>query len=166
MCLFKGYLFRIHFLYLQYTYILSSCHATDPAGELTQCLSRFRSFLPSRLSMLGPCAATQSVMLCPSRHSPGIRLWFSSSLFNRLFCSWGYRILIRLCRQMQAMVVRMTWKRLARMPKAFSTTLRALTGGSWISAHRGPNPWCGMVSARTSGDQRHHHLQRQKLHKL
>ena len=109
-----------------------SCYGTAPAAESAQCFRGFLGFFPFLVEVLLPPTVRVS---CPvsilQRRSHG-----SCFLHGRAVGQWspGYPILIRLCRIVQAftmtltvegrccIVVGRTWKRFARIPKAFSTT--------------------------------------------
>ena len=130
--------FWMFIIRLKSPHIISICHGTAPASELHQCFRRFLWRFPCLLSTLGPLTLTVSSRLRCVLHCPGITWWLLSSRSMRMFCWRGYLIRMRLCKHMHVvtmsltvagawvMVVRSTWNLLARMPKAFSTTRRAL----------------------------------------
>ena len=118
--------------------IILSCQGTFPAGELHQCLMRFRCFLPSLDAVLGACTCTVSSSFRPLLHSPGSICPFCICLSKSLFCSTGYRLRIKLWSRIQALTISLTvsawccivvsiiWNLFTIMPKAFYTTLLAL----------------------------------------
>ena len=85
----------------------------------------------------------------PSLHSPGMTLWSSSSLSMTSFWTPGYRVRMRLCRQMQTTTicctcsghwgrhVRRHWNLFTNSPKAFPPHVWPGSSDSCIPSERG-----------------------------
>ena len=113
-------------------YNILSCHGTEPASELAECLIRFRCFFPSLLEVLEPATICMSCRFLPCLYASVMKsLLAFSPRSSCWFCSVGYLILIKLWRTMHAstviwmvdgwwcIVVSKAWKRFDRMPNAF-----------------------------------------------
>ena len=130
-----------HNVSIQFIHSLPDHHILPraaPAGEFTQCFSRFLNFFPFLFAVLLPATVCVSFKFLSCLQAPGMK---SQLTFSGRSSCWlwspGYLILIKFCRTTQAlmmiftvlrlccMVISRTWKQWAKMPKTFSTTLRA-----------------------------------------
>ena len=109
-----------------------SCQSIDPAGELHQCLSRFRCLFPSREAVLEPCTTLcppSSVLLSMPQAAVPVCL---CTVHKSVFDHWvaGVHQVVKDAAgfhdDSDSFMVSRIRNLLVRMPKAFSTTRIAL----------------------------------------